>query len=247
MPSGGRHHGRRQSKGRSKTSIFPISRSGAPRPIIAKEAGLEPLASLLFTQPGEKSANRRAAFVNAEKQVPDVAAALDGARAILVERFAEDADLIGSLRELMLVERPASSKVRDGQNEAGASSATFRFGEALAQTAVAPHFGIVPRRKEEILDLTIDPEGRQGPDTCGRSSSVRIAHMHRFGISDRGRLATNGSSRRRAGRGAPRSWVHLPSSALRLWNAANRKPCGCSPQLRDLLLAAPAGAAPRWA
>ena len=54
---------------------------------------------LLLTQPQNDPNEAAAPFVNAEKQVADVAAALDGARAILVDRFAEDADLIGKLRE----------------------------------------------------------------------------------------------------------------------------------------------------
>jgi uncharacterized protein len=63
--------------------------------------GLEPLADLLLAQPDHDPLVAAAPFVDAGKQVADVVAALDGARSILVERFAEDADLIGSLREEM--------------------------------------------------------------------------------------------------------------------------------------------------
>ena len=61
-----------------------------------------------------------AAFVDAARGVPDAAAALEGARAILVERFAEDADLIGTLREQMWSRGRLVSRVREGKREAGA-------------------------------------------------------------------------------------------------------------------------------
>ena len=85
------------SKGRLEDIYLPYKPKRRTKAEIAKEAGLEPLADLL-TQP-QNDPLVAARFVDAEKQVADIAAALDGARAILVERFAEDADLIGSLRD----------------------------------------------------------------------------------------------------------------------------------------------------
>src|SRR5579872_3629262 len=89
------------NRGRLEDIYLPFKPKRRTKAEIAKEAGLEPLAELLLTQPQNKPEKVAADFVDAEKQVPDVAAALDGARAILVERFAEDADLIGKLREEM--------------------------------------------------------------------------------------------------------------------------------------------------
>ena len=93
------------SKGRLEDIYLPFKPKRRTKAEIAKEAGLEPLAELLLTQPQNDPQAVAAAFVDAEKQVADVAAALEGARAILVERFAEDADLIGTLREEDVVER----------------------------------------------------------------------------------------------------------------------------------------------
>src|SRR5437667_429307 len=66
-----------------------------------------------------------AGYVDPEKGVADVAAALDGARAILVERFAEDADLIGTLRGRMWTKGRITSKVRDGRQDEGAKFADY--------------------------------------------------------------------------------------------------------------------------
>src|SRR6478672_1837361 len=87
------------SKGRLEDIYLPFKPKRRTKAEIAKEAGLEPLADLLVARPENDPQAAATPFVDADKQVADVAAALEGARAILVERFAEDADLIGKLRE----------------------------------------------------------------------------------------------------------------------------------------------------
>ena len=149
---------------------------------IAKEAGLEPLADLLLTKPENDPLVAAARFVDAEKQVADVAAALEGARAILVERFAEDADLIGSLREEMWATGRLASKVRQGKQEAGAKfSDYFDFAEKLAKVPSHRILALFRAEKEEILDVAVEPED---PATAsGGSSPYELRIMHRFGIS----------------------------------------------------------------
>ena len=93
------------SKGRLEDIYLPFKPKRRTKAEIAREAGLEPLADLLLTQPENDPLAVAARFVDADKQVADAAAALDGARAILVERFAEDADLIGALARADVVER----------------------------------------------------------------------------------------------------------------------------------------------
>jgi uncharacterized protein len=90
--------------------------------------------------------------------VPDATAALDGARAILVERFAEDADLIGSLREQMWSSGRLTSRVRKGKNESGAKfSDYFDFSEPLAKLPSHRILALFRGEKEEVLDVTIEP------------------------------------------------------------------------------------------
>src|SRR6476620_3764220 len=100
------------SKGRLEDIYLPFKPKRRTKAEIAKEAGLEPLAELVLTHPENDPQAAAAPFVNADKQVADVAAALEGARAILVERFAEDADLIGKLREDMWSGGVMTSTVR---------------------------------------------------------------------------------------------------------------------------------------
>ena len=117
-----------------------------------------------------------AGFVNAEKEVADAAAALEGARAILVEKFAEDADLIGALRERMWGRGRLVSKVRDGKAEDGAKFADyFDFAEPLTKLPSHRILAMFRGEKEEVLDVTLEPEEGDGHE-------VRIAA--RFGVAD---------------------------------------------------------------
>ena len=89
------------SKARLEDIYLPYKPKRRTRAQIAREAGLEPLADQLLAHPETVPEQAAVSYVDAQRGVPDGAAALDGARAILVERFAEDADLIGELREQM--------------------------------------------------------------------------------------------------------------------------------------------------
>src|SRR5690242_12927115 len=84
-----------ETKARLEDIYLPFKPKRRTKAQIAREAGLEPLTELLLGDPGTDPATAAARFVDADREVVDAAAALDGARAILVERFAEDADLIG--------------------------------------------------------------------------------------------------------------------------------------------------------
>src|ERR1700675_3967528 len=81
------------SKGRLEDIYLPFKPKRRTKAELAKEAGLEPLADLLLTHPENDPQSAAVPFINPDKQVGDPAVALDGARAILVERFAEDAAL----------------------------------------------------------------------------------------------------------------------------------------------------------
>ena len=107
------------SKARLEDIYLPFKPKRRTKAEIAREAGLAPLAELLLTQPETDPKQAAKDFVNAEKDVPNVVAALEGARAILVERFAEDADLIGQLREEMWSNGQMISKARRGKRTEG--------------------------------------------------------------------------------------------------------------------------------
>ena len=129
--------------------------------------------------PTQDPTTAAAGYVDAEKGVADTAAALDGARSILVERFAEDADLIGELRERMWTRGRLASKVRDGKETDGAKFADyFDFSEPFTKLPSHRILAMFRGEKEEVLDLDFDPEPaveRRRPHraTSGASRPVR--------------------------------------------------------------------------
>src|SRR6267154_4192678 len=106
------------SKGRLEDIYLPYKPKRRTKAEIAKEAGLEPLADALLAHPEKEPQAVAVPFIDPDKQVADAVAALDGARSILVERFAEDADLIGALREQMWSNGLMASSVRTGKKAA---------------------------------------------------------------------------------------------------------------------------------
>jgi len=113
------------SKARLEDLYLPYRPKRRTKAQIAREAGLEPLAEGLLARPDQSPEQVALRYVGASKGVVDSAAALEGARAILVERFAEDATLIGTLREEVWSRGRLSSRVRAGKAEAGAKFADY--------------------------------------------------------------------------------------------------------------------------
>src|SRR5882757_1599142 len=146
------------SKARLEDIYLPYKPKRRTKAQIAREAGLEPLAELLLGDPTQDPATAATAYVDVDRGVADTAAALDGARAILVERFAENADLIGELREELWANGRLKSVVRDGKKEAGAKFADyFDFAEPFTRLPSHRILAVFRGEKEEILDLTMDP------------------------------------------------------------------------------------------
>ena len=149
------------ARARLEDIYLPFKPKRRTKAEIAKEAGLEPLAELLLTQPQNDPQAVAAGFVDAEKQVADVAAALDGARAILVERFAEDADLIGRLREQMWSNGLMASTVRKGKKTEGEKFKDyFDFSEPLHKLPSHRILAMFRGEKEEILELQMQPDAQ---------------------------------------------------------------------------------------
>jgi uncharacterized protein len=233
------------TKGRLEDIYLPYKPKRRTKAEIAKEAGLSPLADLLLAHPENDPQASAAAFVNAEKQVADAAAALDGARSILVERFAEDADLIGSLRELVWSTGRLTSRVRDGKNDAGAKfSDYFDFAEALTKLPSHRILALYRGQKEDILDVAIEPERPDAVQDGHSPYELRI--MHRFAIADRGHPGDRWLIETARWAWRTKIVVHLSVDLrVRLWNSAEAEAVRVfATNLRDLLLAAPAGARP---
>jgi uncharacterized protein len=231
------------SKGRLEDIYLPFKPKRRTKADIAREAGLEPLSELLLTQPHNDPLVAAAGFVDAGRQVADVAAALDGARAILVERFAEDADLIGTLREQMWSNGLITSTVRTGKKTEGEKFKDyFNFSEPLDRLPSHRILAMFRGEKEEILDLKIEPDA-QGA-VAGNPSSYELKIMQHFAISDRGRRGDRWLAETARWAWRTKIQVHLNIDLrLRLWTLAEMEAVRVfASNLRDLLLAAPAGA-----
>ncbi|MEV6236458.1 Tex family protein [Lentzea sp. NPDC051838] len=228
------------SKARLEDLYLPYKQKRRTKAQIAKEAGLEPLADALLGDPGLNPQEEAAQYVDPAKEVADVAAALQGARAILVERFGEDGDLIGDLREQMWTRGRVVSKVREGKETEGAKFADyFEFDEPFAKLPSHRILALFRGEKEEVLDLVLEPEEprEEGPSTF----EVRIAS--RFGIDDRGRPGDKWLTDTVRWAWRTRILVHLGIDLrARLRSFAEDEAVRVfASNLRDLLLAAPAG------
>ncbi|MEU0492068.1 Tex family protein [Nocardiopsis sp. NPDC006139] len=234
------------SKARVEDIYLPYKPKRRTKAQIAREAGLEPLAEALIGDPGLDPQETAAAYVDADRGVADTKAALDGARSILVERFAEDADLTGLLRERLWEKGRLVSAVREGKEESGAKfSDYFDFSEPL--TALPSHRVLAMYRgeKEEVLTLTLEPEEApaENPDGTVPRSSYENAIAHHFGIVDRGRPADRWLQETVRWAWRTRILVRLDIDVrMRLWQRAEDDGVNVfAANLRDLLLAAPAG------
>ena len=231
------------SKGRLEDIYLPFKPKRRTKAEIAKEAGLEPLSELLLTQPQNDPQAVAATFVDAEKQVADVAAALEGARAILVERFAEDADLIGRLREEMWSNGVMTSTVRKGKKTEGEKFKDyFDYNGALHKLPSHRILALFRGEKEEILELQMMPEANV--PMAGVPSTYELKIMQRFAITDQGRPGDRWLIETARWAWRTKIQVHLNIDLrMRLWTAAETEGVRVfASNLRDLLLAAPAGA-----
>ena len=231
------------SKGRLEDIYLPFKPKRRTKAEIAREAGLDPLAERLLTQPQNDPLLLAADFVDAGKQVADVAAALDGARAILVERFAEDADLIGTLREQMWSNGLMASTVRYGKKTEGEKFKDyFDFSEPLHKLPSHRILAMFRGEKEEILDLQMLPDAQVA--VAGIPSSYELKIMQRFAISDQGRPGDRWLVETARWAWRTKIQVHLNIDLrMRLWTLAETEAVRVfASNLRDLLLAAPAGA-----
>nr|WP_307789180.1 Tex family protein [Glycomyces salinus] len=227
------------TKARLEDLYAPFKQKRRTKAQIAREAGLEPLADALLEDPTRDPEAVAADYLNPEADVKDAAAALAGARAILTERFSEDADLIGELRERMWQRGRLVSSVRDGAAEKGAKfSDYFEFAETFTTLPSHRVLALLRGEKEEVLSLGLEP-GED--DQAGADYEGMIAA--RFGIRDEGRAADAWLAKTVSWAWRTRILVKLGVDLrMRLWQAAEDEAVKVfAANLKDLLLAAPAG------
>ncbi|MDR7381939.1 Tex family protein [Promicromonospora iranensis] len=236
-----------ETKSRLEDIYLPFKPKRRTKAQIAREAGLEPLALALLDDPSLDPTEAAGPYVDADKGVADADAALAGARAILVERMGEDADLIGTLRERLWKRGRMLSTVRDGAQDKGAKfSDYFDFAEALSSLPSHRVLALFRGEKEDVLDLTIEPE--EGIE-AGVPTSYEATIAHQFGITNQGRPADRWLADTVRWAWRTKILVHLGIDVrLRLRSEAEDEAVRIfASNLRDLLLAAPAGTRPTLA
>ncbi|PRX96839.1 Tex family protein [Allonocardiopsis opalescens] len=234
------------TKARLEDIYLPFKPKRRTKAQVAREAGLEPLADGLLGDPTRDPKEAAAGYVDPEKGVADAAAALEGARAILVERFAEDADLIGELRERMWTRGRIVSRVNEGKEEAGAKFADyFAFEEPFTKLPSHRVLALFRGEKEEALSLSLEPEEADDASP-GALNGYEVRIARRFGIADQGRAADRWLNDAVRWAWRTRILVHLGIDVrMRLRQEAEDEAVRVfATNLRDLLLAAPAGSRP---
>jgi uncharacterized protein len=156
---------------------LPFKQKRRTKAMIAREAGLEPLADRLFADPTLDPLTEAAAFINTDGGFADALAVLDGVRDILSERWAEDAVLVGKLREWLWAEGLFQSKLLDGKDANHPDTAKFRdyFDYAEPIRTVPSHraLAVFRGRTLELLDakLVLD----DAPTSVAPASSGKAA------------------------------------------------------------------------
>ena len=202
---------------------------------IAREHDLQPLADLLLTEQPQDVERAAAAYTN--ENVPDAKAALDGARAILMEQFAENAALIGALREKLWAEGELHAQVIAGKEEEGEKYKDY-YDHREAIRAMPSHraLAVLRGRNEDVLQLALKYQPDETPATEASAYEQAIAAHYRIGehkwLRDSVRLAWRA-----------KIYLSLELDALnRLKEAADSDAITVfARNLKDLLLAAPAG------
>ena len=154
-----------QSKTELEDLYLPYKPKRRTKGQIAIEAGLEPLANLLWNEPKNDQESTALSFVDADKGVTDTKVALDGARYILMERFAEDAGLLAKVRDYLAKNAVIVSKVIEGKETEGAKFQDyFDHQELLKNVPSHRALAMFRGRNEGILQLSLnaDPDAEEG-------------------------------------------------------------------------------------
>ncbi|MGM0702495.1 MAG: Tex family protein [Pseudomonadota bacterium] len=232
------------TKQRLEDLYLPYKKKRRTKAQIAREAGLEPLADALLTDPSLDPETEAAKYLRAAEgdtpAVEDAKAALDGAKQILMERFAEDPELVGALRERLWSEGELSARLLEGKEREGAKfSDYFEHDEKLAKVPSHRALAMFRGRNEGVLALAIRLPGEDEAPI----HPAQVAIARHFGIHDEGRAADKWLRDVVRWTWRVKLYTHLETELLgRLRERAEAEAIDVfAANLKDLLLAAPAG------
>ncbi|MGV3345253.1 Tex family protein [Enterobacteriaceae bacterium LUAb1] len=168
----------------SKTELediyLPYKPKRRTRGQIAIAAGLEPLADKLWQDPSHHPEQLAVEYINTDAGIADSKAALDGARYILMERFAEDATLLAKARHYLWKQAHLVSRVAEGKEEEGAKFRDyFNHHEPLASIPSHRALAMFRGRNEGILQLTLNPDPQHDePPRESYGEHIIADHLH---------------------------------------------------------------------
>jgi len=220
---------------------LPYKKKRRTKAQIAREAGLEPLATGLLQDANLTPEEFAAGFLDKEKGVEDVAAALDGARQILMEQFAEEAPLLGQLREYLWQDGLVVSSVVKGKEKEGEKfSDYFEFNEAIEKMPSHRALALFRGRNEGVLALNLKVPNEDELDKHPCEGTI----ANHFNIADQGRPADKWLQDTVRWAWKIKIFSHLDIELkMRVKESAELEAIKVfADNLRDLLLAAPAGA-----
>jgi uncharacterized protein len=231
-----------ETKQRLEDLYLPYKPKRRTKAQIARETGLGPLAEALLADPDQEPAASAEGFVDAGKGVADVAAALEGARQILMERFAEDPELTGRLRTLLWEQGILISRLIEGKEEEGGKfSDYFDYAERVSKIPSHRALALFRGRNQGILSLELTAGEGNEPDAVCRGMVAE-----RFGVRDLGRPADAWLKEtvRKAWRIKLLTRLDLDIKSGLLTAAEEEAIRVFATNLKSLLLAAPAGRLP---
>jgi uncharacterized protein len=234
-----------ETKQRLEDLYLPYKQKRRTKAQIAREAGIEPLALGLLADPNLTPEDEAAKYLNAEAGFADAKAVLDGARQILMEKFAEDAELLGQLREYLNDHGQVRSTVVEGKETEGAKFRDwFDFAEPITSMPSHRALALLRGRNEGmlqvamVLDSELDEENlKPGPNPCEQRIAVR------FGIRNQDRPADKWLADTVRWTWKVKVYTHLELELMNeLRERAEEEAIRVfGRNLKDLLLAAPAG------
>ncbi|MEW8272435.1 MAG: Tex family protein [Candidatus Thiodiazotropha taylori] len=231
------------TKTRLEDLYLPYKPKRRTKAQIAREAGLAPLAKALLNDPGLQPQQEAQAYLNEEKGVADSDAALDGAKQILMEQFAEDAELVGRLREHLWESAQLTSKLVEGKEKEGAKfSDYFDYSETINKIPSHRALALFRGRQEGILSLELVLPEDEGLKAAEMGVAERmIARL--MGVHDEGRPADDWLQGVVRWAWRIKIFTHLDNNLkTRLREAAEEEAIKVfARNLHDLLLASPAG------
>ncbi|MCQ4273990.1 Tex family protein [Stutzerimonas degradans] len=228
------------TKTRLEDLYLPYKQKRRTKGQIALEAGLGELADALFGNPELNPEEEAERFIDAEKGFADVKAVLEGAKYILMERFAEDADLLAKLRDFLKHNATLSARVVPGKEAEGAKfSDYFEHDEVLKNAPSHRALAIFRGRNEGILSVSL----KVGDEAPGSMHPGEAMIGERFGITNRGRAADKWLGEVVRWTWKVKLYTHLETDLLgELRDKAEDEAISVfARNLQDLLLAAPAG------